>query len=90
MATPENVVLSVKNCAKKQCLKKDCQLIGDVELFCQLTTIPILAVTGSNGKSTVVSLLAYLGETLGYNVHFLSISPFEGSARFIWVKAISN
>lgn len=33
---------------------------GDVELFARLAEAPILAVTGSNGKSTVVSLLAHL------------------------------
>jgi len=44
-----------------------CEIIGDVELYCQLTNTPTLAVTGSNGKSTVVSLLAYLGQQLGYN-----------------------
>ncbi len=51
-------------------IKADCQIIGDVELFCQLNNarvkpMPMLAVTGSNGKSTVVSLLAYLAKNLG-------------------------
>ncbi|WOH35830.1 UDP-N-acetylmuramoyl-L-alanine--D-glutamate ligase [Thalassotalea fonticola] len=36
------------------------ELIGDVELFCQLSNSKVIAVTGSNGKSTVVSLLAHL------------------------------
>jgi len=47
-----------------------CTVIGDVELFCLLnnqqeTPISVLAVTGSNGKSTVVSLVEYLGKSLG-------------------------
>lgn len=46
----------------------DADLIGDIELFCQLTGKPILAVTGSNGKSTVVSLLAHLGCELGMKI----------------------
>ncbi len=33
-------------------------LSGDVELFCRDLAAPLLAVTGSNGKSTVASLLA--------------------------------
>jgi UDP-N-acetylmuramoylalanine--D-glutamate ligase len=50
-----------------------CQVIGDVELFClvnnsQLNPMSMLAVTGSNGKSTVVSLLAYLAKAIGENV----------------------
>lgn len=55
-----------------QFINADCQLMGDVELFCQLNNerikpIDILAVTGSNGKSTVVSLLGYLANSLGIN-----------------------
>ncbi|MDG1752253.1 MAG: UDP-N-acetylmuramoyl-L-alanine--D-glutamate ligase [Thalassotalea sp.] len=46
----------------------DCQVMGDVELFCQITNKPIVAVTGSNGKSTLVSLLAHIGTGLGKNV----------------------
>lgn len=49
-------------------LSAQCDLIGDVELFCRINDKPIIAVTGSNGKSTVVSLLAYVGEQLGYSI----------------------
>ena len=50
-----------------------CQVIGDVELFClvnnsRINPMSMLAVTGSNGKSTVVSLLAYLAKVIGGNV----------------------
>jgi UDP-N-acetylmuramoylalanine--D-glutamate ligase len=48
--------------------KIDCQTWGDVELFCRLSSVPIVAVTGSNGKSTVVSLLTHIGQKLGKNV----------------------
>ena len=37
------------------------QVIGDIELFAHAVRAPVLAVTGSNGKSTVV---AWLAETL--------------------------
>ena len=42
--------------------KAGSELIGDVELFCQFSNSSVIAVTGSNGKSTVVSLLAHLAE----------------------------
>jgi UDP-N-acetylmuramoylalanine--D-glutamate ligase len=53
-------------------LNKNCQVIGDIELFCLVNNsldkpMKMLAVTGSNGKSTVVSLLNYLGNTLNYH-----------------------
>lgn len=50
----------------QQAINPKGEVFGDVELFCRLTNIPTIAVTGSNGKSTVVSLLAYLGDQLGY------------------------
>ena len=46
----------------------DKEVVGDVELYFQLKQVPTLAVTGSNGKSTVVSLLNHIGEQLGENV----------------------
>ncbi len=49
-------------------ISKNCDVIGDIELFCRLSATPILAVTGSNGKSTVVSMLNYVGNALGYRV----------------------
>ncbi len=60
-----------------QHISDDCSLMGDVELFCQINNergfdeqdkpVDILAITGSNGKSTVVSLLTYLAKSLGVN-----------------------
>ena len=47
-------------------INEQCQVIGDVELFCQINEKPVIAVTGSNGKSTVVSLLAHVGDQLGF------------------------
>ena len=55
-------------------VNEHCEVWGDVELFCRVnnerkTPIPMVAVTGSNGKSTVVSLLHSIGLSLGKNVH---------------------
>ncbi len=36
----------------------DLRLIGDIELFVESATAPIIAITGSNGKSTVTTLVA--------------------------------
>ncbi|BBI01186.1 UDP-N-acetylmuramoylalanine--D-glutamate ligase [Buchnera aphidicola (Nipponaphis monzeni)] len=33
------------------------EIIGDIELFCRETNKPIVAITGSNGKTTVTSIL---------------------------------
>lgn len=50
----------------KHSISSSCQVWGDVELYCRLTETPAVAVTGSNGKSTVVSLLDHIGHQLGY------------------------
>ena len=44
------------------------EITGDVEMFCRNINAPLIAVTGSNGKSTVVSLLAKMLERSGLRV----------------------
>ena len=44
------------------------EVVGDVEIFCRNINAPLVAVTGSNGKSTVVSLLAQMLERAGLRV----------------------
>jgi len=65
--------IDLKQAAISEHIKVHCQVLGDVELFCQLLksqhkALPILAVTGSNGKSTVVSLLVHMAKNIGLNV----------------------
>ena len=44
------------------------KIISDIELFSQFAAAPIIAVTGTNGKSTVVSLITHVLKCSGYNV----------------------
>ncbi|MHC8441135.1 MAG: UDP-N-acetylmuramoyl-L-alanine--D-glutamate ligase [Candidatus Eutrophobiaceae bacterium] len=43
------------------------QVISDIDLFCHHAKAPIIAVTGSNGKSTTVVLLAHIAQHAGLN-----------------------
>lgn len=43
------------------------KVIGDVELFAQEINAPVIAVTGSNGKSTVISLLGEMARAENLN-----------------------
>ena len=43
-------------------------IIGDIELFARAADAPIVAITGSNGKSTVTSLLAAMARSAGVRV----------------------
>ena len=47
----------------------ECECIGDIELFARSTTKPIVAITGSNGKSTVTSLLAEMARAANVNAY---------------------
>lgn len=44
------------------------EVLGDIELFCQAAQQPIIAITGSNGKTTVTSLIGAMIDACGYRV----------------------
>lgn len=44
------------------------EVIGDIELFAREVKAPIVAITGSNGKSTVTTLFAAMARQAGYRV----------------------
>lgn len=44
------------------------EIVGDIELFAQQAPAPTVAITGSNGKSTVTTLLGNMAERAGRNV----------------------
>jgi len=46
--------------------RRGLDIVGDIELFARATNAPVLAVTGSNGKSTVTALTAHLLQGAGY------------------------
>ncbi|RKZ94656.1 MAG: UDP-N-acetylmuramoyl-L-alanine--D-glutamate ligase [Gammaproteobacteria bacterium] len=44
------------------------EIIGDIELFARYANAPIVAITGSNGKSTVTTMLAEMAVTAGKQI----------------------
>ena len=44
------------------------RLSGDIDLFCQAVSAPVIAITGSNAKSTVTTLVGQMAETAGVDV----------------------
>lgn len=44
------------------------EVVGDIELFCREAKAPIIAITGSNGKSTVTSLVSEMVKQAGMRV----------------------
>ncbi|MEH6446481.1 MAG: UDP-N-acetylmuramoyl-L-alanine--D-glutamate ligase [Oceanospirillaceae bacterium] len=43
-------------------------LIGDIDLFCREVTAPIVAITGSNAKTTVTTLVGEMAQASGLSV----------------------
>lgn len=59
--------VSLKHPLVSEARKKSLEMIGDIELFARAYTQPVLAVTGSNAKSTVVTLLHLMALEDGKN-----------------------
>lgn len=49
-------------------IKRGCPVIGDIELFAQVVSVPVIAITGTNAKSTVTTLVGKMAEAAGYQV----------------------
>jgi len=49
----------------KQAIASGIPVFGDIELFCKNAKAPIIAISGSNGKSTVTTLVAEMTEQAG-------------------------
>jgi len=45
--------------------KRGLPVIGDIELFARATQTPVVAITGTNGKSTVTTLVALMAQACG-------------------------
>jgi len=51
-----------------EAISRGASVLGDIELFAQNANAPIIAITGSNGKSTVTTLLGEMATQAGMNV----------------------
>jgi len=51
-----------------QAINAGVEVYGDIELFCRNSSVPVIAITGSNGKSTVTTLVAEMARTANINV----------------------
>lgn len=57
--------ISVQSPLVVEARARGAEVIGDIELFARFAGMPVLAITGSNGKSTVSSLLAAMARRDG-------------------------
>lgn len=59
--------LSIRSDAIAAAAHHGVEIVGDVELFARLNRKPVIAITGSNGKSTVTSLVTSMLQQAGLN-----------------------
>ncbi|OGT53089.1 MAG: UDP-N-acetylmuramoyl-L-alanine--D-glutamate ligase [Gammaproteobacteria bacterium RIFCSPHIGHO2_12_FULL_42_13] len=57
--------LSLKEPAIARQLQKGKSIIGDIELFARAVKVPVIAITGTNAKSTVTTLVGKMAQAAG-------------------------
>jgi len=57
--------VSLRDPALRQALASGLEVIGDIELFAREANAPVAAITGSNGKTTVTTLLTAMARDAG-------------------------
>lgn len=71
-------------------------VIGDIELFARHVNAPVVAITGSNGKSTVTTLVGEMAKAAGINVRVggnlgtPALDLLEGEAPDLYVLELSS
>ena len=60
--------VSLQEDAIVKAIDSGAEVYGDIELFCRNITAPVIAITGSNGKSTVTTLVAEMARAANFNV----------------------
>ncbi len=60
--------VSMQEPAIATAIQSGVKVYGDIEIFCRHVHTPVVAVTGSNGKSTVTTLIAEMVKAAGMNV----------------------
>lgn len=58
--------LSIKEPALQAALDKGIPVVGDIELFAREVKAPVIAITGSNAKSTVTTLVGEMARAAGW------------------------
>ena len=79
-----------------QAIERDIPVIGDIELFARVARAPVVAVTGSNGKSTVVTLVTAMARRagrdarLGGNIGTPALDLLEETEPDLYVLELSS
>ncbi|MGH8285680.1 MAG: UDP-N-acetylmuramoyl-L-alanine--D-glutamate ligase [Steroidobacteraceae bacterium] len=78
--------------------RRGLEIVGDIELFARAVDAPVVGITGTNGKSTVTTLLGRMAERAGIRVRVggnlgepaLDLLPARGEAPQLYVLELSS
>jgi len=90
--------LSLEDEVVRRAVAKGMPVVGDVELFAWENKAPVLAITGTNGKTTVTALVGHLLRSAGVDCEVAgNISPpvldaslSRGKPPAVWVLELSS
>ncbi len=74
--------------ALREAAEAGIEIVGDIELFCREAQAPIVAITGSNGKSTVTTLVGEMAQAadwqvgVGGNIGLPALTLLKSPAQF--------
>jgi UDP-N-acetylmuramoylalanine--D-glutamate ligase len=60
--------ISLEEPIAQRARERGIEVLGDIELFARAVRAPVIGVTGTNGKSTVTSLVAHMARSAGRRV----------------------
>lgn len=60
--------IAISHPAIQEAIKLGVDVVGDIDIFSQYRKAPLVAITGSNAKSTVTELLGFLAKSQGVKV----------------------
>lgn len=84
-----------KHKAIQAAVKAGVEIIGDIELFARFNQVPVIAITGSNGKSTVTTLVYEIFKAagkkilMGGNIGTPALELLDVDAEFIVLELSS-
>ena len=88
--------VSLDNKSIKLSIENNIPVFGDIELFCQKAQAPIIEVSGSNGKSTVTTIVAEmtrfagLKTYVGGNIGIPALDLLSDSSPDLYVLELSS
>jgi UDP-N-acetylmuramoylalanine--D-glutamate ligase len=88
--------VSIKEEPIRAARARGAEVIGDIELFARHVPAPVVAITGSNGKSTVTTLVGRMAERAGWSVKVggnlgtPALDLLDGSVPDLYVLELSS